>query len=64
MRIFECPDKFGAFVRGANVSVGDYPERDIFADSDEEGEDGKSAKGCGHDHDHSHAEEDDDQDEF
>ena len=51
-RKFDCPDKFGAFVRGANIAVGDYPERDIFADSDEEGESGNSAA---HNHDHSHA---------
>ena len=33
--LFDCPDGFGAFVRGHNVQVGDYPERDPFA-SDEE----------------------------
>jgi len=60
-QVFTCPDKYGAFVRGANVSVGDYPERDIFADSDDEGENGK---GCAHSHDHSHQEEEEDQDEF
>lgn len=64
-RKFTCPDKFGAFVRGANVAVGDYPERDIFGsdDEDEEGE------GKGEKHVHGEGEccgeqEDEDQDEF
>lgn len=34
-RIFDCPDGFGAFVRGFNIKIGDYPERDIFASDDE-----------------------------
>lgn len=59
-RKFECPDKYGAFARGANIAVGDFPERDLFG-SDDEGEEG-CEKDCGHDH--SKKEEDDDQDEF
>ena len=35
-RKFQCPDKYGAFVRGANVAVGDFPELDIFGSDDEE----------------------------
>lgn len=64
-RKFECPDKYGAFARGANIAVGDYPERDLFGSDDEgegEGEGGEKGKGCGHDH--SKQEEDADQDEF
>lgn len=37
VRIFECEEGFGSFVRGKNVTVGDFPERDLM-DSDEEGE--------------------------
>lgn len=65
-RKFECPDKYGAFARGANVVVGDYPERDLFGSDDEgegeKGECGEHTEGCGHDH--SKQEEGDDQDEF
>ena len=34
--IFECEENFGAFVRGKNVTVGDYPERDLMGDEEEE----------------------------
>jgi tubulin-specific chaperone B len=37
VRIFECEEGFGSFVRGKNVTVGDFPERDLM-DSDDEGE--------------------------
>jgi tubulin-folding cofactor B len=37
VKIFECPTGFGSFVRGKNVKCGEqYPERDLFADEDEE----------------------------
>lgn len=35
-RYFEAMDKHGGFVRGKNVEVGDFPERDLFDDSDED----------------------------
>lgn len=36
-RFFECDKGFGGFVRGRNVTVGDFPER--FFDEDDEDED-------------------------
>ena len=62
-RKFECPEKFGAFVRGANVAVGDYPERDLFGSDDEddnerEKTENDKGKGC------CGQEEEEDQDEF
>lgn len=39
VKLFECPPGFGAFVRGKNVTCGDFPERDLLDDDeDEEGE--------------------------
>lgn len=35
-RIFECPPGHGTFVRGNKVAVGDFPERDILADEEED----------------------------
>jgi tubulin-folding cofactor B len=35
-RYFEVLPKHGGFARGKNVQVGDFPERDIFDDSDED----------------------------
>lgn len=44
-QLFDCQPGFGAFIRGHNVTVGDFPERDIFAsdDEDESGEKKKAA---------------------
>lgn len=36
IKLFDCLDKFGGFVRGKNVKVGDYPEREINLDDDDE----------------------------
>lgn len=44
--IFECQPGFGAFVRGHNITVGDFPERDPFASDDED-----DHKDCQH-HEH------------
>ena len=35
VELFSCAMKYGGFIRGFNVRVGDYPEKDLF-DSDEE----------------------------
>eukprot|EP00934_Nitzschia_sp_Nitz4_P005588 Nitzschia sp. Nitz4//scaffold30_size153850//80007//81014//NITZ4_002781-RA/size153850-processed-gene-0.44-mRNA-1//-1//CDS//3329547273//5578//frame0 len=35
-RYFEALPRHGGFVRGKNVQVGDYPERDLFEDSEED----------------------------
>ncbi len=60
VRIFECQDGFGAFVRGHNITVGDFPERDIFA-SDDEDEEGC----CKHKkEEHEDKEEESDEDEL
>jgi len=34
-RFFECPPKFGGFLRPDKLQVGDFPEEDIFASDDE-----------------------------
>eukprot|EP00349_Pseudokeronopsis_sp_Brazil_P008271 CAMPEP_0202971322 /NCGR_PEP_ID=MMETSP1396-20130829/26036_1 /ASSEMBLY_ACC=CAM_ASM_000872 /TAXON_ID= /ORGANISM="Pseudokeronopsis sp., Strain Brazil" /LENGTH=317 /DNA_ID=CAMNT_0049700581 /DNA_START=35 /DNA_END=988 /DNA_ORIENTATION=- len=44
--IFACAPGFGAFVRGKNVSVGDYPVRDIFDELDEDEENPQSNHEC------------------
>lgn len=36
VRLFECSPGFGAFVRGKNVTCGDFPERDLMDDDEEE----------------------------
>jgi tubulin-folding cofactor B len=46
VRIFDCEPNYGAFVKGKNVTVGDFPVRDIM-DSDGEAEaeaDGKAGE--------------------
>jgi len=37
-RVFECEDGHGGWIKGVNVTVGDFPERDLLDESDEEDE--------------------------
>uniref|UniRef100_A0A0G4HP01 CAP-Gly domain-containing protein n=1 Tax=Chromera velia CCMP2878 TaxID=1169474 RepID=A0A0G4HP01_9ALVE len=39
-RYFDAPDKYGIFARPEKVTVGDFPEKDPFASSDEEEDNG------------------------
>jgi tubulin-specific chaperone B len=50
VKIFECPMSFGAFVRGKNVTTGDFPERDLM-DSDGEDEENENEDPQGEDND-------------
>ena len=33
---FECEESYGSFVRGKNLEVGDFPEKDLMEDDDDE----------------------------
>jgi len=35
-QIFECEARYGAFVRPKRIEVGDFPERDLLDESDDE----------------------------
>lgn len=35
-RYFTCPNKYAVFVRADKLSMGEYPEKDIMDDDDED----------------------------
>lgn len=35
---FQCGEGYGSFVRGKNMAVGDFPEKDLMDDDDDEEE--------------------------
>ena len=53
IKIFDCTPKYGGFIRGKNVSVGDYRVRDLMDDDEDEDEG-----------DHAHVHNEDDEDEI
>jgi tubulin-folding cofactor B len=63
--VFTCAPGFGAFVRGKNLEVGDFPVRDIFDElDDEDGEDKNNTKAACAEHNASCACENDEEDEI
>lgn len=44
-RFFECPPNYGGFLRPDKLLVGDYPERDLFDESEEEADGGEAGGG-------------------
>mmetsp|Transcript_24670 Transcript_24670/g.36350 ORF Transcript_24670/g.36350 Transcript_24670/m.36350 type:complete len:290 (+) Transcript_24670:72-941(+) len=46
VRYFDCEENYGSFVRGKNVTVGDFPERDLL-DSDSEDDEGNNVDPAG-----------------
>ena len=36
VRYFECEPNYGSFLRGKNIVCGDFPERDLLDEEDEE----------------------------
>jgi hypothetical protein len=32
IQVFEAPDKYAGFIRPKNITVGDYPEKDLMAE--------------------------------
>jgi tubulin-specific chaperone B len=61
VQIFECMDGYGGFIRGKNVEVGDFPERDLLDDSDEENVDDAHESNAHAGHACAHAEEEEDE---
>lgn len=63
VKIFDCSPKYGGFIRGTNLRVGDYPERDLMDEDEEEVMESAAAQAQGTAEKAGGKDDDDDEDE-